>query len=187
MLLKSRAVAFAGMATALAVIIVTIAGYIDVSTLFLLALASFIGGIVTRYFKVRYGVLFLLASVTLSFILAPQKMYVLTYLAMTVYVIVEESIDLNKSNEHKTFSPVKEWIIKALVYNVLLAVIILVNYYLLGLDMYKFSGVYRVVMSNLAFGLPLMILVLELVMVVFDRAYVYFMRVIDHRLLNRMK
>ncbi len=184
MLLKSRAVAFAGMATALAVIIVTVAGYIDISTLFLLALASFMGGIVTRYFKVKYGILFLLASVTLSFILAPQKMYVLTYMAMAVYVIVEECIEFKKSNEYKAFGPVKEWVIKALVYNVSVGVIVLINYYLLGFDMYKFSGAYRVVMSNLAFGIPVMILVLELVMFVFDRAYVYFMRVIDYRISN---
>ncbi len=175
MLLKSRAIAFAGMATALAVIIVTLAGYIDVSTLFLLALSSFMGGIVTRYYGVKYGVGFLMASSMLSFILAPQKMYVLTYTCMVIYVIVAECMERRRNDDSVEYNVIVSWIIKALVYNASVAVVIVINYYFFGFDMYEGSRLFKLLSSNLTFGIILLVLCLEFMMVVFDKVYIFFM------------
>ncbi|MCR4716140.1 MAG: hypothetical protein K5656_03075 [Lachnospiraceae bacterium] len=185
MLLKSRPIAFAGMMVALAVIIVTVAGYIDISTLFFLCLAAVLGGIVEYLYGFKYGALFAAASIVLSLILAPQKMYILTYSIMAIYVIV---LELYVENESKNLEKNKlrfYWIIKSLVYNALMALGVVIFAVFTGFDTLKGNRFYDILGDNLALKIVALILVIEIVMLLLDFAYVKLRKAVLLRL-NRV-
>ena len=74
MLLKSKEIAFVGILMAIGVILVTVGGYFEGSTLFFLAAASYLTGIVQRNLSVAAAAAFLAGTTLLSFFLAPQKL-----------------------------------------------------------------------------------------------------------------
>lgn len=82
--------AFGGLMLALTIICMMLGSVIETSTLFLLAAASFFVGIVMRETGTATGFAFYLAAVLLGFILAPNKLYVLTYAAMGLYILLVE-------------------------------------------------------------------------------------------------
>lgn len=86
----AKNIAFLGLLEAVTVILVVLSGIFDFNTLFFLALASLGIGIAIEESGLRLGVGFYLASVILSFILAPNKAYCLTYSGIGLYVVVLE-------------------------------------------------------------------------------------------------
>lgn len=165
MLLNTRKLAFLSLLLALDVILIILSGIVEFNTLFLLAGASFCVGIAIRESGKRYGFGFYLASILLGLILAPNKLYCITYAAFGLYlVIVEYSYDrLANVKMHRVSS---FWIIKYITFNLMYLPM------LIFLPKLIFPGKLN----------PGMILVLAVVgqvaILVFDRAYEYFQRVV---------
>ena len=87
---KAKQVAILGMLAAGVTIAIIMASVIRTNTLFLLAAASFAVGIAIREFGIRMGIGFWLACVLLGVILSPDKIYILTFGAMALYIIGDE-------------------------------------------------------------------------------------------------
>ncbi len=60
---------------------------LDFNTLFFLAAAAFLIGVIVREFDLRYGLAFFLGCLILGGLLAPQKLYCITYAMMGIYVL----------------------------------------------------------------------------------------------------
>ena len=90
--LRAKKVAFLGLSMALSVVLVILSSVIESNTLFLLALASFFTGIALGEFGISAGAGYLAGSTFLSFLLAPNKLYVLTYLGISLYLVLMEVI-----------------------------------------------------------------------------------------------
>lgn len=90
MFLNVKKMAFLGLLLALTVLLVILGGILEFNTLFLLAAASFGIGIAIRETGLGPGCAFFIASILLSFILAPNKLYCITYSAMAFYVLAAE-------------------------------------------------------------------------------------------------
>jgi len=88
---KAKQVAILGMLAAGVTIAIIMASVIRTNTLFLLAAASFAVGIAIREFGIRMGVGFWLACVLLGVMLSPDKIYILTFGAMALYIIGNEA------------------------------------------------------------------------------------------------
>lgn len=89
---KAKRMAFGGLLLALTVICMLLGSVIETNTLFLLAAASFFVGIMIREFGWKTGAAFYLAGVLLGLILAPNKLYVVSYAGMGVYILLIELI-----------------------------------------------------------------------------------------------
>ena len=89
---KAKKMAFSGVMLALCVILIVLSGVLEINTLFLLALASFLVGIETSEFGLKMGFAYLAAAVILGFFIAPNKMYCITFAAMGLYVLCDEAL-----------------------------------------------------------------------------------------------
>ena len=87
---KSRLMAFGGLALALCILFMALGSIFETGTLFFLAASSFFVGIVIRESGMKMGLAFYLAAVLLGFILAPNKFYVITFGAMGLYILAVE-------------------------------------------------------------------------------------------------
>lgn len=90
MLLNAKKLSFLSLLLACAVLLVILGGVLEFNTLFLLAAASFCVGIAIRESGLRFGSGFYIASILLSFLLAPNKLYCITFAAMGFYVVLSE-------------------------------------------------------------------------------------------------
>lgn len=91
MYLKSKKIAFLGLLTAVSVILIVLSGVLEFSTLFFLALASFCVGIAICEAGLALGAGLFAASLILGLLLAPNKMYCITYSALSIYIIAIEA------------------------------------------------------------------------------------------------
>ena len=89
---KAKKMAFGGLMLALTVICMLLGSVVETNTLFLLAAASFFVGIIIREFGWKTGAAFYLAGVLLGMILAPNKLYVVSYAGMGLYILLMELI-----------------------------------------------------------------------------------------------
>lgn len=89
---NARKMAFSGIMLALTVICIILSGVLEFNTLFLLAIAGFSVGIIVRESGLRFGAAYLVAAIFLGFILAPNKMYCITFAAMGIYVLADEAL-----------------------------------------------------------------------------------------------
>lgn len=89
---KAKKMAFGGLMLALTVICMLLGSVVETNTLFLLAAASFFVGIIIREFGWKTGAAFYLAGVLLGMILAPNKLYVVSYAGMGLYILLIELI-----------------------------------------------------------------------------------------------
>ena len=90
MFLNAKRMAFLGLLLACAVLMVILSGILEFNTLFLLAAAAFTVGIAIRECGSRIGLGYYIASIILSLILAPNKIYCITYAALSFYILVIE-------------------------------------------------------------------------------------------------
>lgn len=86
------------MMLAISVICVNLSAMIEMGTLFFLAAGSYLVGVAVLETNLAYGVAYYLASVLLSLILAPNKIYCLTYAAMGAYLLIIEAIQTSLKN-----------------------------------------------------------------------------------------
>ena len=87
---NAKRVAFGGLTLALTILSMVLGSVIESNTLFLLAAASYFVGIVIRETGMMTGLAFYLAAVLLGFLLAPNKLYVVSFAAMGFYILAIE-------------------------------------------------------------------------------------------------
>lgn len=116
----TKKMAFAGLTLALAVLAIVLSGILEFNTLFLLAGAAFLIGIVIRECGLRFGTAFYGAAILLGFILAPNKLYCITFGALGFYILAVEFFYplLGKLKEHTSRKAVL-WILKYVIFNLM--------------------------------------------------------------------
>lgn len=87
MYVNTKKMAVSGLLMALAVVFIVLSGILDFNTLFFLAAAAFFVGIIIREFGLRYGAAYFIGCLVLGILLAPQKLYCITYAMMGIYVL----------------------------------------------------------------------------------------------------
>lgn len=99
----NRKLAVSGLLMAFSVLLIILSGIIETNTLFLLALAAFCIGIMIREYGIGHGAAFLAGSLILGGLLAPQKLYCITYAMMGIYVVCVELlyVQLGKYRDRK--------------------------------------------------------------------------------------
>lgn len=163
--LNTKKLAFLGLLTAVSVIMVILSGVLEFNTLFLLAAASFCVGIAIRESSNRNGFGFYLASLLLSILLAPNKLYCITYAGMGFYILIweftyDKLLRVQKSNNRKKL----HWIIKYMVFNVMFIPM------LIYLPKLIYQGEVNQGLNTVVFFGG------QVVLFVYDMAYVYFQR-----------
>ena len=88
--INGRKLAISGLLVALSVVLVTLAAVIETSSLFFIAAATFMVGIVLREWGKYYGAVVYVATVLLCLMVAPVKMYCLTFAGMGAYLVGTE-------------------------------------------------------------------------------------------------
>jgi hypothetical protein len=163
MFLNAKKTAFLGLLLAVTVVLVVLSGIFDFNTLFLLAGASFGVGIAIRETNLRYGAGFYLGSILLSLLLAPNKLYCITYAAMGFYVVVYEfAYEKLTFVNHKISRKSLFWMIKYIAFNLMYLPL------LIFLPKLFFEGE---ISTKL---ILLLILAGQIALFIYDRAYQYF-------------
>ena len=175
MLLNAKKMAFLGLLLAFTVLLIALSGIIEFNTLFLLGAASFGVGIAIRESNIRYGTGFYLAAILLGLILAPNKLYCITFAAMGFYILViEYSFDRLSGLKSINYKGRLYWLIKYITFNVMYIPMVL----------FLPKLIYQGEIS------PVIILIIllagQIVLFLFDVAYRYFQRDIWGRVRNRL-
>lgn len=89
---NAKKTAVSGLLMALSVLLLVLSGVLDFSTLFFLAAAAFFVGIIIKEYGLGYGAAFFTGCTILGFLLAPQKLYCITYAMMGIYVLGVEAL-----------------------------------------------------------------------------------------------
>lgn len=84
---NAKKTAVSGLLMALSVVFIVLSGILDFNTLFFLAAAAFFIGIIIREYGLGFGAAFFIGCTVLGFLMAPQKLYCITYIMMGVYVL----------------------------------------------------------------------------------------------------
>lgn len=167
MFVSTRKIAFLGLLLAICEILLVLSKMIDVSTLFFLALASFCTGIAVREYGLSLGFGFFLASEILGLILAPDKLYCITYGMMAFYIWATDAIWhlFCRKDPGKDWRKIF-WIVKYMLFNIMYIPALLL------LPRLFYEGAYSVGMTGA------LLLGGQIVLLVFDKAYCYFQAVI---------
>lgn len=91
MYVKAQKMAFSGLLVSVSVILIVLASVFETSTFFLLAAAAFCVGIAVREWGLRWGAAFLAACGILGAVLSPNKIYVLSFVMLGVYIWLREA------------------------------------------------------------------------------------------------
>ncbi len=171
---KSKEIAWGGIMMALAAILIALSGVIESSSLFLLAAASFLTGMVERRISIKASILFMAGAFLVGFFIAPQKLYCFTFAGFSVYVALAEFF-------RKRNGGVAVWIAKGACYHILLATALVLIKYFFGFDTY---GILGRLGGVTAFSFIIAAAAAEALWIIFDRAYIFFMNRYGDRLLN---
>ncbi len=176
MLLGTRKLAFLSLLMALTVVLIILSGVLEFNTLFLLALASFGAGIAYREGGLGIGVGFFAGSLILGALLAPNKFYLITYGAMTLYLIVSE-FAYDKLYIVKSIAVRNKvlWLVKYILFNLIFISILLLAPKLI------FPGEinFKVQMFIIAGG--------QIVLFLYDKGYRYFQGNIWEKVRRKLK
>ena len=154
MLLNTKKVAIAGLLLAMNVVLMILSMTIESSSLFFIAAASFCLGIVIREWGLKFGFAFLVASVILNLLIAPNKLYCVTLAGMELYLFLTEWL-WRKIADKPVMSrrTLKLWIGKILIFNAIYLPILV--------STKKFTGIIVWAVGQVVF-------------VIYDYAYRYF-------------
>ena len=83
---------YAGLCLAISMVLILLEGVFGMSTLFLLSLSGFFAGIVIRESGFKMGAAYIVASLALAFFMAPDKIKIVTYMVVEIYVFAREGI-----------------------------------------------------------------------------------------------
>ena len=137
---KAKKMAFGGLLLALTIVCMVLGSVIESNTLFLLAAASYFVGIIIRETGMRTGAAFYIAAVLLGFIVAPNKIYVVSFAAMGFYILAaEQAFVMLGRTEARVNRKALFWAIKYIIFNILYIPALIVFQQLL-LDVYKRQG-----------------------------------------------
>lgn len=116
---KAKQVAILGMLAAVVTIAIIMASVIETNTLFLLAAASFAIGIAIREFGMGSGIGFWLACLFLGVLLSPNKIYILTFGMLSLYIIADEASYILIMKSRKKPSKFIHGMVKLLCFNLI--------------------------------------------------------------------
>ena len=175
MLLNAKKMAFLGLLLALTVLLIVLSGVIEFNTLFLLGAASFGVGIAIRESSIRYGLGFYMGAILLGLILAPNKLYCITFAAMGFYILVIEYSFDKLTNLNSSISRTKiYWLIKYIAFNIMYIPMVLF------LPKLIYQG-------NMNPWIILIILLAgQVVLFIYDMAYNYFQRFIWGKIRSKL-
>lgn len=159
----AKKIAAAGVLAAFSTVLVILSAVIETNSLFLIAAAAFCVGIAVREWGVRFGTGFFAACIFLNFLLAPNKIYCITFAAMGIYILMSEFL-WEKIADSKNLKKriVFLWVGKYIVFNCIYIPAIVFFPSLIITK--KLEGtIFWIVLAAGQIGL-----------FVFDRAYVYF-------------
>ncbi len=169
MFLKAKTLALLGLLLAFSVLMVIFSAIFEFNTLFLLAAAGICVGIAIRETGQYGGTAFYIASVLLSLMLSPNKLYALTYSGMGLYIVIVSYITKalfgaeRKNDRSLSGKRLSLWLIKLLVFNL----VYLPFLYFAPTLIYTGKLNYYVYAGLIIGG--------QVLLVVFDRAYWFFM------------
>lgn len=173
MLLGAKRMAFLGLLLAFAVLLIVLSGIIEMNTLFLLAAAAYLVGVAVRESGLRLGAGFLLAAAVLGMLLAPNKIYCITFSAMGFYIFAAElvwNMLFGRGGGNQRKKTVLFWIMKYMVFNVIfIPMLFFLPELIYGGRMNGY-----VLAGFLFLG--------QIGILIFDKAYEYFQRVVWGRL-----
>ena len=87
---KTKQIAIAGLLAAVVVILMVLSSAVETSSLFFIAAASFLVGVVIREWGNKAGIGFYIVSSLVNFLVAPDKFYCVTYVALGLYILLSE-------------------------------------------------------------------------------------------------
>jgi len=160
---KAKRVATAGLLVALSVVFLILSSIIESSSLFFIVAAAFCVGIAIREWGRLWGLGFLIASEALGFLLAPNKIYCITFAAVSIYILLYECLwRWLADSENVRNRNVWLWVGRYLIFNLLYVPTLLLAPGLLFVG--KVNGIFIFVMLLLG----------QVALPVFDLAYRYF-------------
>lgn len=161
---SGKKMAFAGLGLALTVLAIVLSGILEFNTLFLLGAASCFIGIVIEESNLKMGFAFYIAAILLGLILAPNKLYCITFAAMGFYVLGIESAYIRLGNyTGKWNRKVCFWIVKVVIFNLMFLPMLFAFPRLLFERNIQGWWLFAAVAAG------------QIVLVIYDRAYEYFM------------
>ena len=174
--LKSKEAAYGGVMMALAVILIVLSGVIEQSSLFLLAAASFITGVIQQRFSVKSGVAFIAGTFIVSMFLAPQKLHCFTFAGFSVYVSIAGYL------RQKDVPFAVCIVVKGICYHILLVLALVATKYFIGFDILFSEGWIKKLS-----GIPVLFIIVavaaaEALWLIFDKAYIFFQERYGNRL-----
>lgn len=172
---NAKKMAFTGVLAAFAVILLVLSAVIETSSLFLIAAAAFCVGIVLREWGIKAGMAFLTASFLVGLMIAPNRLYCITFLAMGIYLVLSEILwekvaESPKIQKKKT----AVWIGKYLIFNAMFIPALLI-FPTLILTEEAADKLFWVVLVAAQAGL-----------FIFDKAYMYFQIFIWGKMRNKI-
>lgn len=173
---NAKKMAFLGLLLAVAMILTLIGGYFEPGTLFFMAAAAFCSGIAVRECGRYLGAAFVIAGVLLAFFLAPNKMYIITYGGMSIYIYLREfAFDIIADAKKINHRTAVFWGVRYVLFNLMFipAMLLLPRLFYPG-----------------EMSLPLrgaVILGAQVVLYIYDQAYEYFQAVLWNRLRKSLR
>lgn len=172
--LNSKDIAYTGVMMALVVLLVTLGGYIESSTAFFLAAASFLVGTIKRRFSMGISIVFLAGSLLLGLFLAPQKLYCATFFGFSVYVILAEYLWEKETRGTKPPGRKTVWLVKWAVYQLLIGSLFLLTDRLVGLRYFLKQGLFVWLKDYKVIAGILLFVAAQVIWILFDKAYFFF-------------
>jgi hypothetical protein len=173
---KAKQIAFLGLLAAMVTVLIIFASFFEMNTLFLLAAAAYLVGVAIREFGLRIGAGFFVACILLGLLLSPNKLYVLTYTGLSLYIVWNEVAYwlLSRMNLQK-YKKTIFWITKFVFFNILYVPI----FFLFPQLFFSES-----ISKNIFW---LLLLVGQLGWFVYDKAYEYFQAMVWGKLRNKIR
>lgn len=171
----TKKMATAGLLVAFSVIMMLLSSVIESSSLFFIAAASFCVGIAIREWGLRIGLVFLIASVGLNFIVTPGKLYCFTLAGMGIYIWASEWLwkrvaDAKDLKRRETVL----WLGKYILFNLLYVPVLFLAPHILFVG--KINGISAIIFF----------LVGQVVLYIYDVAYRYFQAWVWGRLRGKL-
>ncbi len=160
---NAKRIAIAGLLAAFSAVLLVLSTVVETSSLFFIGVASFCVGITIREWGLRFGFAFCVASTAVNLIVTPQKFYCITYAAMSLYLLLSEwlwrKIADQRNLQHRNLLL---WTGKYIIFNIVYIPALL--FFREMLFVQKIEGI----------EILIAFLVGQVVLWVYDKAYLYF-------------
>lgn len=178
---KAKKIAIGGLMLAFSIVSMLLGNILESNTVFFLALASFFVGIIIREFGMKTGCAFYLAGVLLGVIVVPNKLYVVTYATMGIYILLSESVwrQIRKMLGNNTMFSIEQykvalWVIKYAIFNLMYIPAVL------GCSKLLFG-------KQLSLGMTIGVLIAgQIGLFIYDKAYDYAVGIIWNKIRGKL-